>query len=154
MTAGQLGHPCGDNSRPHSHGPATEAVCVYCVKRIVQERAGWRSDERDMSVDRVRCVSSPEPDVWRQKHEPGGLIALIALPAVMRRVSVPWSDASAAEPVASTPLCLGCGEEVQFHQGKRKWATRDGSTVCSDGGLHRVEQVVPDQRALRTGDLS
>ncbi|MBB6556091.1 hypothetical protein [Nonomuraea rubra] len=50
--------------------PATR--CGYCDKPIVIEEVGWRSTERDPSVDRVRCPHSPEQHPWQQKHQPAG----------------------------------------------------------------------------------
>lgn len=43
----------------------------------------------------------------------------------------------------STPLCLGCGQEVRFNK-DRRWETEDGGTTCTGGGPHRVGQVIPD----------
>jgi len=37
----------------------------------------------------------------------------------------------------STPLCLGCGQEVRLNQ-DRQWETSDGGTVCADDRPHRV----------------
>ena len=46
------------------------ARCIHCRKPIVRERVGWRSDEHDLTTDRVLCTESPEQDAWNKKHVP------------------------------------------------------------------------------------
>ncbi|TYB50216.1 hypothetical protein FXF51_56670 [Nonomuraea sp. PA05] len=120
-------------------------------------------------ITEFRDVEQLPDKSWRAVHKPTGEVIFAAdfyelerikAPAVriayalsgqavMQRVSPPWSgrgtELMAGDPVGSdAPLCLGCGEEVHYHQGERKWATRDGGTVCTDAGPHRVQQVIPD----------
>jgi hypothetical protein len=60
---------------PESRAPAR---CIHCRKVIVPEKVGYRSDERDMSVDRVACLDSPTG-----RHEPACITERVPVQAVM-----------------------------------------------------------------------
>ena len=52
--------------------------CIHCRKDLVKEEVGYRSDEHDMTVDRVACQDSPTG-----RHEPACTMERIPVQAVM-----------------------------------------------------------------------
>jgi DNA-directed RNA polymerase subunit RPC12/RpoP len=57
---------------------STHYRCIHCCKDLVKEEVGYRSDEHDVSVDRVACPDSPT-----KRHEPANLMKRIPVQAVM-----------------------------------------------------------------------
>lgn len=55
--------------------------CVYCTKRIVRERVGWRSDEHDPEIDRVKCPESPQAHPYDRKHVPAEMMSRVVVQA-------------------------------------------------------------------------
>jgi hypothetical protein len=103
--------------------------------------------------DRLGFRAGPEDELLRLE---GSRRARQRAQAQMQRVTVrtPETELEVHADVSDPALlCLDCGQEVR-RNADRHWATQGGSTVCRDGGSHRVEPVIPGQQVLRTGDLS
>lgn len=92
-------HPTPDGSQ-RAPDPATDelvngpitghAVCAHCGQNIVRMPAGhWRLAVNDQTIDRIHCRETKQ-EHHRPPCDSEGR-------AILKRVSAPWSDASAPE---------------------------------------------------------